>query len=147
MFRENASQSVATGPVPPANPASKPVTGEDSEARVENAKQEMWQSIRDGVARGHDMIMPASFMSLGESGRKRVARLTVEWVFNPVNPGCEEWFNRLVGNEQVKPYLKGTVSRSIYSGVNNYCSRIIPHRKPPLWYVREKFGQLEMFRK
>ncbi|VVD80273.1 hypothetical protein [Pandoraea anhela] len=147
MFRGRSSDSMATRLVSPINIALSSVTGEDSEARVESAKQEMWQSIRDGVNNSHDMIMPASFMLLDESEKKRVAKLTVEWVFSPVNPGCEKWFNRLIGNEEVKPYLKGTVSRRIYCDVNSYCSRIVPHGKPPLWYVRERIGQLGMFSK
>ncbi|ODP31076.1 hypothetical protein [Pandoraea sp. ISTKB] len=147
MFSGNSSRSVTTPLASPTNIALSSVTGKDSEARVENARDEMRQVIRDGVKRCHDMIMPNSFMLLDDSEKKKVAKLTVEWVFTPVNPGSEKWFNRLIGNEQVKPYLKGTVSRNIYSQIVIISSGIVPGGKPPLWYVRERIGQLGMYRK
>ncbi|MGR9580549.1 hypothetical protein [Pandoraea sputorum] len=136
MLRGNSNRSATTGSVPnftpektippdptksgelPADATSRTnvalhsATGVGNEVREESAKQEMWIMVRDGVKHHHDMIMPASFMLLDEDGRKRVAKLTVQWVFTPVDANTEKWFNRFTGNKTIQPYLKSTVTKS-----------------------------------
>ncbi|AKM30609.1 hypothetical protein AB870_11570 [Pandoraea faecigallinarum] len=100
-----------------ANIATCAVGRVDSEAKVENAKQQMWEVVRDGVAAEHTMIMPHSFIELNEAGRKRVTKLTVDWVFSPVNSSTEKWFDCLTNNATIKEYLKDTVSEEIKNEV------------------------------
>jgi len=150
MFREDSDCVATTGSVPGIAPdkANSPdptksgdpstgvasrttiavlsATGVDSETQIENAKKDMWQMVRDGVANQHDMIMPASFMLLDENGRKRVAKLTVDWVFTPTNANLEKWFNRFTGNKLVQPYLKSTVTKRKRLDIDNL-GKIMTH--------------------
>lgn len=85
-----------------SNVAARAASGTEWAATVEKVKQEVWQAVRDGVAAGHDMNTPASFLALDEEGKKQVVQLTVNWVFTPVNEETENRFNRFTSNGDVR---------------------------------------------
>jgi hypothetical protein len=94
-----------------------PVEDPEKKARIEHAKQGMWQAVRDGYRTGTPMQTPPSFLALDEDGRKAVAKLTVDWVLCPVNEATAKWFDAFVENEDVQPYLKHTVPQFIMEEV------------------------------
>lgn len=107
-----------------SNVAARAASGTEWAATVEKVKQEVWQAVRDGVAAGHDMNTPASFLALDEEGKKQVVQLTVNWVFTPVNEETENRFNRFTANGDVRLYLKRTVSKEDHDKILNVLAKI-----------------------
>ncbi|VVE63262.1 hypothetical protein PCA31118_01186 [Pandoraea captiosa] len=82
--------------------------------RIENAKEEMWEALREAFRDRQSVAVPVSFHALHEEDKKEVVRLTVSWVFSPVDKHTHRWLECLVAGEGLRPYLKHTVPRETY---------------------------------
>ncbi|AJP55849.1 hypothetical protein UC34_00285 [Pandoraea vervacti] len=85
--------------------------------RIETAKADMWDAVRKAFRELRGVTVPASFLALNENDRRDVVRLTVSWVFSPVNRETHRWFVCLIAEECLRPYLKHTVPQDTYDEV------------------------------
>ncbi|MFK0377003.1 hypothetical protein [Pandoraea sp. NPDC090278] len=89
----------------------------DDEIKIERVKQEMWEASRISMRRVRTIEIPNSFFSLTETEKQKVVKLTVDWIFSPVNSDTSLWLYRFSSNRSIQSYLMGTVSQDTLNSV------------------------------
>ncbi|WP_150810901.1 hypothetical protein [Pandoraea sputorum] len=84
---------------------------------TESAKNELWTAVRNAVNAKSDLTVPESFKNLSEEGKQKVAQLTVDWVFSPVNDETVAWFKAFANDTYIQQYVENTVSQATYKEV------------------------------
>ncbi|AKM30607.1 hypothetical protein AB870_11560 [Pandoraea faecigallinarum] len=84
---------------------------------MENARNDLWSEVREAVYENRSITVPESFLQLTEEDRRKVAKLTVDWIFSPVNDETGKWFDPVVEIEMMRPYLTRTVPHGTYQRV------------------------------
>ncbi|MCE4061317.1 hypothetical protein LXM60_13995 [Pandoraea sputorum] len=84
---------------------------------IESVKHEMKFAIRLGVEKHRSVVVPESFMNLTERSKQEVARLTVSWIFDPVDEESQRRFECLVSDVRIQPYLKNTLPQGTYDEI------------------------------
>ncbi|AJP55847.1 hypothetical protein UC34_00275 [Pandoraea vervacti] len=84
---------------------------------VAHAKDDMWNAVRKAVYEAQIISVPESFEKLTEVEKKDLVKLTVDWVFSPVNDDTAAWFERFTADKTIQPYLTNTVPYETYREV------------------------------
>ncbi|VVE63260.1 hypothetical protein PCA31118_01185 [Pandoraea captiosa] len=89
----------------------------DDSWHLAHAKDDMWSAVRKAVYEEQAISVPESFDNLTEVEKKKLAKLTVDWVFSPVNDETAPWFEKFTADTTIQPYLTNTVPYETYREV------------------------------
>ncbi|MCI3207155.1 MULTISPECIES: hypothetical protein [Pandoraea] len=107
-----AADSMVNPPTSSGPVAATTLRFQMTSGNVDKAAKDLWAAVCIGYKREHDAETPASFHTLSASEKRLIVKRAVDEVFKMDKLRIDGYFNRLTANEDVKPYLKGSISQA-----------------------------------